>query len=254
MVKGASNLWLFFPNSTKKDATASDKNSPHDASVTMDGRVPLSPRTNIAAGSGAQQQPKMELLATLRGKKGGCGPGSSGLSSHKFQHCENVDSSSNLSYTAAAASTPDAKQLHFPPPATPKSNVKKRLGWNPKQQLPNEQDSGALSRFEAKANNPVSDSASSTSSDVSTTASLNGSSSSLQSVHGISSSSADNSQSTPPSRQGNSTLQDPTLELQAGEQCVLRFSKPTAASSYPSFTRPSPRASRYGSRILPRES
>jgi hypothetical protein len=28
------------------------------------------------------------------------------------------------------------------PPATPKSNVKKRLGWNPKQQLPNEQDSG----------------------------------------------------------------------------------------------------------------
>jgi hypothetical protein len=57
-----------------------------------------------------------------------------------------VDSSSNLSYTAAAAaaaaSTPDAKQLHFPPPATPKSNVKKRLGWNSKQQLPNEQDSG----------------------------------------------------------------------------------------------------------------
>jgi hypothetical protein len=37
-------------------------------------------------------------------------------------------------------------------------------------------------------------------------------------------------------------------------QCVLRFSKPTAASSYPSFTRPSPRASRCGSRILPRES
>ncbi len=28
------------------------------------------------------------------------------------------------------------------PPATPKSNVKKRLGWNPKQQLPNEQDLG----------------------------------------------------------------------------------------------------------------
>jgi hypothetical protein len=54
-----------------------------------------------------------------------------------------VDSSNNLSYTAAAAaSTPDAKQLHFPPPATPKSNVKKRLDWNPKQQLPNEQDSG----------------------------------------------------------------------------------------------------------------
>ncbi len=37
-------------------------------------------------------------------------------------------------------------------------------------------------------------------------------------------------------------------------QCVLRFSKPMATSSYPSFTRPSPRASRYGSRILPRES
>ncbi|CAK9869214.1 unnamed protein product [Sphagnum jensenii] len=195
MVKGASNLRLFFPNSAKKDATAGDKNSPHDASVTMDGRVPLSPRTNIAAGPGAQQQPKMELLATPRGKKGGGGPGSSGLSSHKFQHCENMDSSSNLSYTAAAAaSTPEAKQLHFPPPATPKSNVKKRLGWNPKQQLPNEQDSGgAMSRSQAEANNPVSDSASSTSSDVSTT----GSSSSLQSVHGISSSSADNSQSTP---------------------------------------------------------
>jgi len=71
MVKGASNLRPFFPNSTKKDAIAGDKNSPHDASVTMDGRVPLSPRTNIAAGSGAQQQPKMELLATPRGKKGG---------------------------------------------------------------------------------------------------------------------------------------------------------------------------------------
>jgi hypothetical protein len=143
MVKGASNLRLFFPNSAKKDGTTGDKNSPHDASVTMDGRVPLSPRTNIASGPGAQQQPKMELLATPRGKKGGGGPGSSGLSSHKLQHCENVDSSSNLSYTAAAAaSTPDAKQLHFPPPATPKSNVKKRLGWNPKQQLPNEQDSG----------------------------------------------------------------------------------------------------------------
>jgi len=71
MVKGASNLWLFFPNSTKKDATAGDKNSPHDASVTMDGRVLLSPQTNIAVGSGAQQQPKMELLATSRGKKGG---------------------------------------------------------------------------------------------------------------------------------------------------------------------------------------
>jgi hypothetical protein len=56
---------------------------------------------------------------------------------------------------------------------------------------------GAMSRSQAEANNPVSDSASSTSSDVSTTASLNGSSSSLQSVHGISSSSADNSQSTP---------------------------------------------------------
>jgi hypothetical protein len=28
------------------------------------------------------------------------------------------------------------------PPATPKNNVKKRLGWNPKQQLPNEQDLG----------------------------------------------------------------------------------------------------------------
>ncbi len=55
MVKGASNLRLFFPNSTKKDATAGDKNSPHDASVTMDGQVPLSPRTNIAVGSGAQQ-------------------------------------------------------------------------------------------------------------------------------------------------------------------------------------------------------
>jgi hypothetical protein len=54
-----------------------------------------------------------------------------------------VDSSNNLSYTAAtAASTPNAKQLHFPPPTTPKSNVKKRLGWNPKQQLPNEQDLG----------------------------------------------------------------------------------------------------------------
>jgi hypothetical protein len=52
-------------------------------------------------GSGAQQQPKMELLATPRGKKGG----SSGLSSHKFQHCENVDSSSNLSYTAAIATS-----------------------------------------------------------------------------------------------------------------------------------------------------
>ncbi len=50
-----------------------------------------------------------------------------------------------------------------------------------------------MSRSQAEANNPVSDSASSTSSDVSTT----GSSSSLQSVHGISSSSADNSQSTP---------------------------------------------------------
>jgi hypothetical protein len=133
-----------------------------------------------------------------------------------------VDSSNNLSYTAAAAaSTPDAKQLHFPPPATPKSNVKKRLGWNSKQQLPNEQDSGALSRSQAEANNPVPDSASSTSSDVSTTASLNGSSSSLQSVHGISSSSADYSQSTPRARQGNSTLQDPTLELQAGEYLFL---------------------------------
>ncbi len=109
----------------------------------MDGRVPLSPRTNIAAGSGAQLQPKMELLATPQGKKGRWGPRSSGLSSHKFQHCENVDSSNNLSYTTTtAASTPDAKQLHFPPPVTPKSNVKKRLGWNPKQQLPNEQDSG----------------------------------------------------------------------------------------------------------------
>jgi hypothetical protein len=54
MVKGASNLRFFFPNSKKKDATAGDKNSPHDASVTMDGRVPLSPRTNIAAGPGAQ--------------------------------------------------------------------------------------------------------------------------------------------------------------------------------------------------------
>jgi len=54
MVKGASNLRLFFPNSTKKDATVGDKNSPHDAFVTMDGQVPLSPRTNIAAGSGAQ--------------------------------------------------------------------------------------------------------------------------------------------------------------------------------------------------------
>jgi hypothetical protein len=84
--------------------------------------------------------------------------------------------------------------------------------------LPKEQDSGALSRSQAEANNPVSDSASSTSSDVSTTASLNGNSSSLQSVHGISNSSADNSQSTPRARQGNSTLQDPTLELQAGSQ------------------------------------
>jgi hypothetical protein len=63
----------------------------------------------------------------------------------------------------------------------------------------------------------VSDSASSTSSDVSTTASLNGSRSSLQSVHGISSNSADNFQSTPRARQGNSTLQNPTLELQVGE-------------------------------------
>jgi hypothetical protein len=71
MVKGASNLRLFFPNSTKKDATTGDKNSPHDTSVTMDGRVPLSPRTNIVVGSGAQQQPKMELLATPQGKKGG---------------------------------------------------------------------------------------------------------------------------------------------------------------------------------------
>jgi hypothetical protein len=140
-----------------------------------------------------------------------------------------MDSSSNLSYTAAAAAStpkpytlnPKPKQLHFPPPATPKSNVKKRLGWNPKQQLPNEQDSGALSRSQAEANNPMSDSASSTSSDVSTTASLNGSSSSLQSVHGISSNSADNSQSTPRVRQGNSTLQDPTLELQAGEYLFL---------------------------------
>jgi hypothetical protein len=76
----------------------------------MDGRVLLSPRTNIAAGLGAQQQPKMELLATPQGKKGGGGPRSPGLSSHKFQHCENVDNSSNLSYTAVAAeSTPDAK-------------------------------------------------------------------------------------------------------------------------------------------------
>jgi hypothetical protein len=33
------------------------------------------------------------------------------------------------------------------PPATPKSNVKKRLGWNPKQQLPNEQDSGNSAYF-----------------------------------------------------------------------------------------------------------
>jgi len=80
---------------------------------------------------------------------------------------------------------------------------------------------GALSRSQAEANNPVSNSASSTSSDVSTTASLNGSNSSLQSVHGISSSSADNSQSTPRARQGNSTLQDPTLELQAGEYLFL---------------------------------
>jgi hypothetical protein len=80
---------------------------------------------------------------------------------------------------------------------------------------------GALSRSQTEANNPVSDSASSTSSDVSTTASLNGSSNSLQSVHGISNSSADNSQSTPRARQGNSTLQDPTLELQAGEYLFL---------------------------------
>ncbi len=65
---------------------------------------------------------------------------------------------------------------------------------------------GALSRYQAEANNPMSDSASWTSSNVSTTASLNGSSSSLQSVHGISSSSADNSQSTPRARQGNSTV------------------------------------------------
>jgi len=70
MVKGASNLRLFFPNSTKKDATAGKKNSPHDAFVTMDGQVPLSPRTNIAAGFGAQLQPKMEFLATPQGKKG----------------------------------------------------------------------------------------------------------------------------------------------------------------------------------------
>jgi len=69
--EGASNLCLFFPNSTKKDATTGNKNSPHDASVTMDGQVLLFPRTNIVAGSGAQQQPKMELLATSRGKKGG---------------------------------------------------------------------------------------------------------------------------------------------------------------------------------------
>ncbi|CAM6060347.1 unnamed protein product [Sphagnum tenellum] len=75
---------------------------------------------------------------------------------------------------------------------------------------------GALSRSQAEANNPVSDSASSASSDVSTTASLKGSSSSLQSIHGINNSNADNSQSTPRARQGNSTLQDPTLELQAG--------------------------------------
>jgi hypothetical protein len=80
---------------------------------------------------------------------------------------------------------------------------------------------GALLRSQAEANNHVSDSASSTSSDVSTTASLNGSSNSLQSVHGISNSSADNSQSTPRMRQGNSTLQDPTLELQAGEYLFL---------------------------------
>jgi len=47
------------------------------------------------------------------------------------------------------------------------------------------------------------------------------SSSSLQSVHGISSSNVDNSQSTPRARQRNSTLQDPTLELQTGEYLFL---------------------------------
>ncbi len=80
---------------------------------------------------------------------------------------------------------------------------------------------GALSRSQTEPNNPVSDSASSTSSNVNTTTSLNGSYSSLQSAHGISSSNADNSQSTPRARQGNSTLQDPTLELQAGEYLFL---------------------------------
>jgi hypothetical protein len=58
MVKGASNLRLFFPNSTKKDATAGDKNSPHDASVTMDGRVPLSPRTTLLLDPVLSSNPK----------------------------------------------------------------------------------------------------------------------------------------------------------------------------------------------------
>jgi hypothetical protein len=39
-----------------------------------------------------------------------------------------VEASSDTLFRTRHESTPDAKQLHFPPLATPKSNVKKRLG------------------------------------------------------------------------------------------------------------------------------